>query len=173
LSVRRRRPFPTGKRTLPSNGHFSQTPSSELDDLSRLSLTTARSARAHRKPQPKKVCASPGRGEPPKIHRPSPIKRRAHSPIGIHESPRFALQPPLVADMRRNASQNHRVHACTPAPAPAGPTLPADVHACTCLHKTRFCAPRAVETLYFQHAWPAVSGTRIATIAPCTVEALQ
>jgi hypothetical protein len=47
LSVRRKRPFPTGKRTLPSNGHFSQTPSSELDDLSRLSLTTARSARAH------------------------------------------------------------------------------------------------------------------------------
>jgi hypothetical protein len=65
-SVRRKRPFPTGKRTLPSNGRFSQTPSSKLDDISRLSKhqnantywiyiivrsasTTARSARIHAK----------------------------------------------------------------------------------------------------------------------------
>jgi hypothetical protein len=32
LSVRRKRPFPSGKRTLPSNGRFCQTPESELHD---------------------------------------------------------------------------------------------------------------------------------------------
>jgi hypothetical protein len=73
-------------------------------------------------PQPKRVGSSPGRGEPPKIHRPSPIKRRAHSPMRMHESPRFALQPPLVPYMRHSASQNHRLHACTPGPlGPLGP----------------------------------------------------
>jgi hypothetical protein len=50
------------------------------------------------------------------------------------------------------------------------PTLPCTrvytrVHACTCLHKTRFCAPGAVETPPFLHAWSA--GCMTDTLRAC------
>jgi hypothetical protein len=67
-------------------------------------------------PQPKKVRPLLGKGQPAKYTAPPRVKCRSHAPIRIHISPRFALQPPLVADMRHNASQNHHLHACTPGP---------------------------------------------------------
>jgi hypothetical protein len=49
-----------------------------------------------------------------------------------------------------------------------GLALPAGVHARTRIHKTRFCAPSAVETLHFQPARPEAVERAFKPTVPCT-----